>query len=300
MAQESSETAAPAAVDKLKRRGLLAAVAGLAAALVAKATDRGGEVAYAQDSNVNGNIIFTNPGVNQFRDVHTTGNTSGLRFYNNDTLAVVPDGAAIQFWGNGSALTGQAFIDSGAHNSAAVIFRTAPTGTGIAERFRIDAFGTTTINGNLNVGGTKAFIMDHPQDPANRFLYHSVVESSERMNIYSGTVTTDTGGEATVQLPGYMEALNKDFRYQLTVIGQFANAIVASKIQNNRFTIKTDKPRVEVCWEVSGVRGDAYAKANPFQPEQNKSSSERGYYLHPELYGQPETKRLEYSRRPRR
>jgi len=300
VAQESSETAASTAVDKLKRRGLVAGLAGLAAAILAKATDRGGEVAYAADTTVDGNLIFTNPGQNSFRDIHTTGNGSGLRFYNNDTLTVVPAGAAIQFWGNGSALTGQAFIDSGAHDQAAVIFRTAPTGSTIIERFRIDAFGNTTINGNLSVGGTKAFVMDHPQDPANKFLYHSAVEAPEQINIYSGTVTTDVGGEATVQLPGYLEALNKDFRYQLTVIGQFANAIVASKIQNNRFTIKTDKPRVEVCWEVSGVRGDAYAKKHPFQPEQAKSQSERGYYLHPELYGQPQTKALEYSRRPGR
>jgi hypothetical protein len=34
---------------------------------------------------------------------------------------------------------------------------------------------------------------------------------------------------ATVQLPEWFSVLNKDFRYQLTVIGQFAQAIVAAR-----------------------------------------------------------------------
>jgi len=42
------------------------------------------------------------------------------------------------------------------------------------------------------------------------------------LNVYSGPVTTDGNGEAHVSLPSYFEALNEDFRYQLTVMGQFA------------------------------------------------------------------------------
>ena len=49
------------------------------------------------------------------------------------------------------------------------------------------------------------------------------------MNIYNGNITTDANGEATVALPAYFAVLNKDFRYQLTVIGQFAQAIVAER-----------------------------------------------------------------------
>ena len=49
------------------------------------------------------------------------------------------------------------------------------------------------------------------------------------MNIYNGNVITDANGEAVVALPEWFEALNRDFRYQLTVIGQFAQAIVAEK-----------------------------------------------------------------------
>ena len=41
------------------------------------------------------------------------------------------------------------------------------------------------------------------------------------MNIYNGNVTTNARGLATVVLPDYFEGLNGEFRYQLTVIGQF-------------------------------------------------------------------------------
>jgi hypothetical protein len=112
------------------------------------------------------------------------------------------------------------------------------------------------------------------------------------MNVYDGTVTTDTRGEAVVTLPAYFEALNRDFRYQLTVIGTFAQAIVAEQIQNNRFVVRTDQPRVTVSWQVTGIRQDPWAEAHRLVVEEAKPVEERGYYLHPALYGQPETKRI--------
>jgi len=163
-------------------------------------------------------------------------------------------------------------------------------------QFTVDPSGNVQINGNLNVAGQKNFQIDDPLDPANRYLYHSAVESSEMMNIYTGNVTTNEHGEATVQVPAWFQALNGDFRYQLTVIGQFAQAIVASEIRDSKFSIKTDKPGVKVSWQVTGVRQDAYAKAHPLVVEQEKPASERGSYLHPELYGAPESKGINYAR----
>ena len=119
-------------------------------------------------------------------------------------------------------------------------------------------------------------------------------------NIYDGTVTTDSEGNAEVTLPDWFEAVNQDFRYQLTVIGQFAQAIVATKIANHRFTIKTDKPSVEVSWQVTGVRHDAFAQANRLVVEVDKPTAERGFYLYPELYGQPAEKQIEWGRNPRK
>src|SRR5208282_2151874 len=109
--------------------------------------------------------------------------------------------------------------------------------TGATRMFYVDSAGDGYFAGNLTVTGqmTKgsgSFKIDHPLDPANRYLSHSFVESPDMMNIYNGNVTTDPRGLATVVLPDYFEALNGDFRYQLTAIGQFAQAIVAKEIDH--------------------------------------------------------------------
>jgi hypothetical protein len=105
------------------------------------------------------------------------------------------------------------------------------------------------------------------------------------MNVYNGNITTDANGVAAVVLPNYFEALNRDFRYQLTVIGQFAQAIVAQEISQNQFTIKTSLPNVKVSWQVTGVRQDPWANAHRIPSETDKPVDKRGYYVHPELYG---------------
>lgn len=156
--------------------------------------------------------------------------------------------------------------------------------------------GKVEVTGNFHVGGTKSFKIDHPLDPANKYLVHFCVESNEVLNIYNGNVITDANGDATVTLPDYFEALNRDFRYQLTVIGQFAQAIVSEEIQNNRFTIKTDKPNVKVSWQVNGIRNDPYVKAHPVQVEVEKTGAERGKYIHPKEYGVSETLGIDYEK----
>jgi hypothetical protein len=158
--------------------------------------------------------------------------------------------------------------------------------------------GDVQVNGDFNVTGTKNFKIDHPLDPENKYLYHAAIESSEVLNIYSGNVTTNESGDATVPLPDWFEAVNRDFRYQLTVVGRFAQAIVARKIKDNRFIIKTSEPNVEVSWQVSGVRSDAALRKRVFKVEEEKPERERGYYLTPEAYGQPEERSVEWARNP--
>ena len=157
--------------------------------------------------------------------------------------------------------------------------------------------------GNVNISGTlsaaaKNFKIDHPLDPENKYLNHVSVESPDMKNIYDGNVTTNENGEAIVELPAYFEALNRDFRYQLTVIGTFAQAIVADEIKGNRFTIRTNAPNVKVSWQVTGIRQDQWAKKNRIQVEVEKSERERGWYLHPEAFDQPEERGIEWSRNP--
>ncbi len=151
--------------------------------------------------------------------------------------------------------------------------------------------GKVTVTGTLSKGaGT--FKIDHPQDPENKYLYHSFVESPDMMNVYNGNISTNSEGLAVVSLPNYFESLNKDFRYQLTVLGEFAQAIIFKKVEGNVFIIKTDKPNIEVSWQVTGIRKDPFAEKNRIIPEVNKTGAEKGKYLHPEAYGLPVNKGL--------
>jgi len=125
----------------------------------------------------------------------------------------------------------------------------------------------TSFLGNVSVDGTLtkaggSFKIDHPLDPENKYLYHSFVESPDMKNIYDGNVVTNENGEAIVTLPDYFEALNRDFRYQLTVIGAFAQAMVAQEIKDNRFTIKTSAPGVKVF-----LAGHRYSPGRLGKPE---------------------------------
>jgi hypothetical protein len=147
--------------------------------------------------------------------------------------------------------------------------------------------GNLTINGNSSASGVKTFRIDHPLDPKNKILRHAAMESNEVLNQYSGNITTDTSGYATVTLPNYFETLNKDFRYQLTVIGSFSQAIIKQEVINNQFTIQTNQPSIKVSWQVTGVRNDKVMQYTPFAAETEKTDTEKGNYLSPEAYGKP-------------
>jgi hypothetical protein len=86
--------------------------------------------------------------------------------------------------------------------------------------------GNVEVTGNL-IKGSSTFKIDHPLDPENKYLSHSVVESPDMMNIYNGIVTLGKDGSAVVTLPDWFESLNREFRYQLTCIGGFAPVYVA-------------------------------------------------------------------------
>jgi hypothetical protein len=140
--------------------------------------------------------------------------------------------------------------------------------------------GKVRINGNLHVEGnlTKqsgSFRIDHPLDPAHKYLQHSFVESPDMMNVYNGNIVTDGRGFATVRLPRWFQALNRDFRYQLTIVGTRGwQARVVREIANNRFGIQTDLPRVKVSWQVTGIRHDSWANAHRIRVEVAKPAAE--------------------------
>lgn len=66
----------------------------------------------------------------------------------------------------------------------------------------------------------------------------------------------------------------------------------------NRFKIDGGKPGAKVSWQVTGVRQDAYANAHRIPVEEDKPSAERGYYLHPDPFGQPQSKGIEMASGP--
>ncbi|MFD4669928.1 hypothetical protein ACFWNN_09345 [Lentzea sp. NPDC058450] len=149
------------------------------------------------------------------------------------------------------------------------------------------------FNGDVEVRGrlTKTFLsfkIDHPVDPANRYLTHSAVESDEMKNVYDGVVVLDDSGAAVVELPPWFEALNTGFRYQLTAIGAAAPDLhVAAEVSGGRFGVAGGPAGAKVCWQLTGVRHDAYARAHPFEVETEKEGYERGNYLHPDAHGEP-------------
>ena len=182
-------------------------------------------------------------------------------------------------------------IDNSSNSDDALYATT--NGTGYAGWF----YGDVNVNGTLSKS-SGSFMIDHPLDPENKYLYHSFVESPDMMNVYNGNITTNENGIAIVQLPDYFEVLNKDFRYQLTCFGVFSQAIVYEKINNNHFIIKTKKPNVEVSWQVTGIRQDPYANQNRIQVEVEKSAEEKGHYLHYKEYNQPIEKSIEVVKNP--
>jgi hypothetical protein len=167
-------------------------------------------------------------------------------------------------------------------------------GTGRAGVFN----GDVQVTGNLSKGGG-SFKIDHPLDPENKYLYHSFVESPDMMNIYNGNAKLDSNGEATVELPEWFGVLNKDFRYSLTALGAPGpNLYIAEEVAENHFKIAGGTPGAKVSWTLTGIRQDAWANAHRIKVEEEKTERERGLFLYPELFNQPEEKSVEWARHP--
>ncbi|MCX5689794.1 MAG: hypothetical protein NTV94_08445 [Planctomycetota bacterium] len=152
----------------------------------------------------------------------------------------------------GDTLRSRMVMDPGAANGIGEIGIYENTSTSLGSIIRYDGAGTNQLQiigvnsgptelilatfdrdggGSVNVPVTfsaagKAFRIDHPLDPTNKELWHSCVESPDMKNIYDGVVVTDSQGYATVELPEYFEALNSDFRYQMTVLDSSSFALV--------------------------------------------------------------------------
>lgn len=149
-------------------------------------------------------------------------------------------------------------------------------------------------NGDFGAAGTKAFAIDHPLDPANKYLKHYSIESNEVLNVYRGTVPFDANGEVTVTMPDYFDAVNANFSYQLTPIGGYAPLFIKEKLQDGKFVIAGGTTGLEVSWTVYAERNDPYLQQHPTskQVEVEKESWNLGKYLQPDLYDQPASMKI--------
>ena len=239
--------------------------------------------------------------------VYGVGTGAGSGVYGTGNFGVWGDGSAWGVYGHGNygvygsglnyGVYGDSAYGSGVHGSS--YYGTGVYGSGGSYGVYSDGdmhvANDLSVVGNVSKGGG-SFKIDHPLDPANKYLYHSFVESPDMMNVYNGNVTLDANGEAWVELPDWFETLNRDFRYQLTCIGGFAHVYIAEEVQDNRFQIAGGESGMTVSWQVTGIRHDPYAEANRIPVEEEKPPEEQGLYLHPVENGKSETLGLDYWR----
>jgi hypothetical protein len=274
-----------------------------------------GNVGIGADLDVQGNVSIGTPLPNARLTVAALGPTQGGPFDAAGVVGYVTNALPAQ----GRFTAGVRGINDGGHgvqgqsdshigvegtsNSATALFAESQSGIGVwgvthsgpwAGHFE----GAVQVLGNLSKSGG-GFKIDDPRAPAHRYLNHSFVESAEMKNIYDGLAVLDAQGEATVELPGWFEAVNEQCRYQLTAIGAPGPHLhIADEMDRNCFRIAGGTSGMKVAWQVTGVRKDAWARAHAMAVEEEKTDSERGYYLHPELYGAPEEQGLMWGRYP--
>ena len=305
--------------DGKHNHGLVAATAnsqafGVKCGNEAKGKGAGGAIAAIGEHNDGLVATTANAGAHAIRAVNTNpGPGGGIRVLTSGSTDQDfsnmgwPLPAAGEFCGTNGVVGASSGHGTGVYGyseSGSAVYGWSENGTGVYGRgdggfYAVCSDGDAGVSGTLNVTGSVikaggSFRIDHPLDPANKFLYHSFVESPDMLNVYSGTVALDTKGKATVTLPDWCEALNRDFRYQLTAIGQAApNLHVGSEVRDNRFSIAGGAAGQKVSWLLTGIRKDAWAEAHRIPVEEDKPAGERGLYLHPAEHGQPAAKGID-------
>lgn len=259
-------------------------VKGLASATSGNATG----VAGYSNSPTGAGVYGSSPGLGVAGD-GSTGNGIGVKGVGGPTgtgVAGYSAGTGVFGSGGWNGVYGEATVDYGVGvYGQGILFPNARAG---------QFFGNVWVNGTLSKNAG-SFKIDHPLDPENKYLYHSFVESPDMMNIYNGNVTLDASGSAWIELPAWFEALNREFRYQLTPLGDWSACWVAQEIARNRFRIQGG-PGARVSWQVTGIRHDRWAEAHRIPVEEDKPAPERGTYLTPEAWGMPRERGTDWPR----
>ncbi len=241
-----------------------------------------------------------------------SGATRGGFFRTDSTSGWAVEGYATA--GTGSTIGGYFVSDS---TSGRAVYANAGAGSGTI--YGVYGSASTAASGyavyasgDMGASGLKPFRIDHPDDPANKYLLHYATESPEVMNFYSGKVLIDNAGEAVIELPAYFAKINRDPRYMLTAIGapmpklhislEIDEAALAAGAKTGpnetapkcSFRIAGGVPGAKVSWRVEAVRNDRWVQNRGAAVEVEKQGLEKGTYQHPEFYGQPKEKGIDY------
>ena len=250
------------------------------------ATSSGGAFSVTQNASGSG---VRGDSTNGHGGVFTTAHEDRFGLNGRNTASVMSAGAGV--WGDGGnniGVGGASAAGVGVFGSSTDLYGVHGYSTNSYAGYFSGPIHATSADANI-----KAFRIDHPLDPAHKVLMHSCVESDKRLTVYAGSVMTGADLRAIVRLPSWFEALNADLQYQLTTIGE-ARAWIDAKVANGTFVIATDRAGVEVSWQVTGVRRDAYATAHPLEVESRKTGREAGRYLTPLEHGQPASLGVDY------
>ncbi len=265
-------------------------------------------------SSTGGNMIVSNTNTatnraGEFQSLNTTGTAITLFATNSSTST---NTAFSAIWGQSSGTRGIVGLSSLA-NANSIGVNGQYIGGGNIDAIGVLGLANSNVNwgygvfgqgnwralqgnGNFAATGTKAFQIDHPLDPENKFLLHYSIESPEVLNMYRGTIILDANGEATIELPDYFVAININYSYLLTPIGaSMPNLFVLEEInENGKFKISGGVPNKKITWVVYSERNDEWVKKYPLSKsiELDKKPQEKGKYLRPELYNQPQEKAI--------
>jgi len=234
------------------------------------------------EAGTQGHGVFGNAKTSSYAGVWGTGLSYGV-YGTSEGIGVYGssfDGTAVRGSGGQYGVDGSS-ASVGVRGSGAVAGVVAESATTQNKAYLGLPYAAADFKGDVAIYGTLtksggSFKIDHPLDPDRKWLSHSFVESPDMKNIYDGVVVLDERGEATVEMPEWFEALNRDFRYQLTCIRGWAPVHVSREMAGNRFTIAGGTPGLTVSWQVTGTRHDTWANENRIPLEETKSASERG------------------------
>lgn len=167
----------------------------------------------------------------------------------------------------------------GSTGSTGGYFRNNGTGYALV----VDGIGY--VGGYLTKSGG-GFRIDHPTDPENSFINHEFVESDTAKNTYSGNLTLDTNGEGTVVMDkDWFPVVSSDPSISLTPKSKSMPNLFWDQIDNSTFKISGGIANGQVSWTITCLRSDAWQKKNHPGVVISKKEDEKGFFMHPELFG---------------